>query len=94
MLTIINGVEQFSTNIIDAKLYQNKIHHPIKIIKDGVTSARRGSGRTTAGHEDAVPQPSGIARFRITTAHHLYKSSWTHRAPLCVPTGDGCDRTT
>jgi len=93
MLTIINGVDQFSTNIIDAKLYQNKIYHPIKIIKYGVTGARRGSGRTTAGHEDAVPQPPGTARFRITTAHHLYKSSWAYRAPLRVPTGDGCYRT-
>jgi len=65
-----------------------------RFLQDGVTGARRGSGRTTAGHEDAVPQPPSTPRFRITTAHHLHKSRRAHRAPLRMSTRDGRDRTT
>lgn len=62
--------------------------------QDGVVGARRGSGRTPAGYEDIVPQPSGAAGFRVTTSHHLHESRWAHRAIIRVPARDGRDRTT
>lgn len=61
--------------------------------QDGVVGARRGSRRTAAGYEDAVPKPSGAARFRVTTSHHLHESRWAHRSTVCVPARDGRDCT-